>query len=269
MAHSVHPNIDFRMIRPFDGRQGAGFEEFCCQVAFRAPGLPEGSRFERYDGAGGDGGVECLWKLPDGTEWGWQAKYLFNLQAAQLTKSVKTALDIHPHLTRYTVCLPFNFTGPTGRPGQSQGERFDKLKQEWQELARKRNMNVQFEHMGKTMLLDALLSFDADHARLRFWFDTYILGPEWFSKRLEDAIADAGPRYTPSLSVEVPIVQAFEAFGRTPAWAQVEEQRRQQLDLLSDSWSRTLIKGDWLHNEADFPGEATSWRSRSAKVSSH
>ena len=88
-------NVDFRQIRALYGGQDSAFEEFCCQIARHQKGQPNGSRFFRYRGSGGDGGVECVWRLPSGEEWGWQAKYLFSLIKSQLDKSVKTALSIH------------------------------------------------------------------------------------------------------------------------------------------------------------------------------
>jgi hypothetical protein len=106
MTHSkLALNVDFTQIRSLEGRQDVAFEEFCCQMARRVKEIPFGSKYLRFRGAGGDGGVECLWVLPNGEKWGWQAKYFFNLTRGkrQLDKSVKTALEIHPELTRYTI----------------------------------------------------------------------------------------------------------------------------------------------------------------------
>ena len=136
--------IDFQRIRPLGGSKTYAFEEFCAHLARREEAVPEGSRFARLDGAGGDGGVECYWTLPDGSEWGWQSKLLFELDKAQIGGSVSTALRIHPKLTRYVVCLPFNLTGPTGRPGTDQRTRWAEWVEEWENEARGRDMNVEF-----------------------------------------------------------------------------------------------------------------------------
>ncbi len=103
---SLIDQIDFERIAPRNGNQPDAFEEFCCQIARRCPDVPNGSEFIRYRGAGGDGGVECIWRLPNGDEWGWQVKYMFDLSRvkAALEKSVTTAIKVHPRLTRYTVC---------------------------------------------------------------------------------------------------------------------------------------------------------------------
>ena len=101
--------IDFERIRPHGGRRDLGFEELCCQLAGLEPRLP-GSQFYRK-GAGGDAGVECYLIRPDGSEAGWQAKYVFEFgssQTGQLDKSIKAALGKHPRLDTYYVCLPMD-----------------------------------------------------------------------------------------------------------------------------------------------------------------
>ena len=37
----------------------------------------------------------------------------------------------------------------------------------------------------------------------------------WFQRRVDEAVATAGPRYTPELHIDLPIAEEFEAFGRT------------------------------------------------------
>jgi len=52
--------------------------------------------FERFHGAGGDGGIECLSRSADGTVAGWQAKFVFEVEEliAQANDSLETALSI-------------------------------------------------------------------------------------------------------------------------------------------------------------------------------
>ena len=66
--------IDFRNIRTHDNSKNEGFEELCCQLASFEE-VPIGSIFRRKSGAGGDAGVECYWRLPNGNEEAWQTKY--------------------------------------------------------------------------------------------------------------------------------------------------------------------------------------------------
>ncbi|XZF65015.1 MAG: hypothetical protein ACSI46_10145 [Gloeotrichia echinulata DVL01] len=103
--------INFQQIRPYNGGLTDAFEELCCQIFHRLSDnsiqnfqLPKGSQFQRFRGAGGDGGVEAIWILPNGDKWGLQAKYFDKLEASQfkqLNKSLQTAVKNHPELTQY------------------------------------------------------------------------------------------------------------------------------------------------------------------------
>ena len=64
--------LDWTAIRPLNGGREKGFEELCSQLA-RAE-APAGAPFVRKGTP--DAGVECYAVLADGTEWGWQSKYL-------------------------------------------------------------------------------------------------------------------------------------------------------------------------------------------------
>ena len=234
------PEIDFRNIRTHSGSQDEGFEEFCCQIAQHAVKVPEGSKHVRFRGAGGDGGVEFVWQLPSGEEWGWQAKYFFELDKQQLDKSVSTALTIHPSLSQYFICVPFNLTGPTGRPGKSQCEKYEEYKAQWEKLAEDKGMSIKFILWNKSYLIDQLLSIDPDFSRTRYWFDLQFLSNRWFNNHLTEVVKAAEPRYTPELTVDVPIYQAFEAFGRTPVWERSIRELITEARKTKEHWSHRL-----------------------------
>jgi len=212
--------VDFLRIAPRLGSQEQAFEEFCCQIARRCTGVPADSEFIRYRGAGGDGGVECIWRLPNGDEWGWQAKYMFNLSRAKaaLDDSITTAIDIHPRLTKYTICLPFILTGPTGRKGTSQQERFEDYKTAWIRQAKSKGLDLNIILETPSSLIDSLQQFDSDGGRRYYWFEQTVLGDRWFAYRLEDARTIAGPRYTEELRIDTPLGKTFSALGRTDEW---------------------------------------------------
>jgi hypothetical protein len=235
------PQIDFRNIAPRLGSQDGAFEELCCQVA-RHEAMPQGSEFVRIRGAGGDGGVECLWRKPDGTKSGWQAKYVFDFDRAlvALSASLETALQVHPSLDHYVVCLPYDLTGQTNRAGKSQLEKFN----EWKDagianaLAAGRNLNVDLK--TPSSFLDRLTQIDPSNGKLRFWFDATILGPNWFADHLADVRAAARPRYTPELRIDTPTSLAFDALCDTPRWkAGVLDRLKKVKESLKD-WERGL-----------------------------
>lgn len=207
-------SIDFRTIRPLRGSQNNGFEEICCQLA-ACEEVPENSRFIRNGTP--DGGVESYWVRPDGSEHGWQAKLFFDIEQSQwqqLDKSITTALDKHPRLTRYTICLPIDLPDARVQNQQSLRQKWDARVVGWEAEARSRNMVVTFDLWGQSQLLTRL-ALEKHAGRCWFWFRQIELSPVWFTNHLKEATAAAGPRYTPELNVRLPIVERFEALGYT------------------------------------------------------
>lgn len=221
------PDIDFTRIRSMGpGGQRDGYEQFICQqVAQESPASD--SKFVSLHGAGGDGGVECYWTLVDGSEHGWQAKYWTDhgdVNKSQLDKSVKAALDQHPKLTRYTIAIPTDPTGPTGGRGTSLLEKIHDSGgwlEGWQKMATDRSLNVKFELEWETNIVTRLNRLDASGVQRRFWFDVDVLPRRWWDDRLEEAVAAARPRYTPELNIQVPAAQSIAALCSDDEWWQV------------------------------------------------
>src|SRR2546429_654722 len=67
-----------------------------------------------------DDGREGRAVLASGLTWAWQAKYLFELDSsayAQITKSVRRAIQREPNLEKYFVICPYDL--PAGDTDQS------------------------------------------------------------------------------------------------------------------------------------------------------
>lgn len=212
-------DFNFRLIAPRCGGLREAFEELCCQLARRT--LPEKAAYTRLRGAGGDGGVECFADLPDGSQVGWQAKYVFNVDAliAQATESLTTALEVHPLLRRYVVCFPFDLTGPTGRRGRSEKEKFDAWCKEQERIVSTGGRQLSIEAWSAHGLRSLLLLHDTAGGIREYFFNQKVLSNEWFLAQLELAKKTAGPRYTAELNVETSLWKWFAAFGRTSTWS--------------------------------------------------
>ena len=205
--------LDWKAIHPLNGSQASAFEELCAQLA-RAE-TADAAKFHRKGAP--DAGVECFCVLPDGGEWGWQAKYFYTLgpsQWSQLDDSVMSALHKHPDLVRYYVCVPMD--RPDARvPGQkSTMARWDEHVLKWTGWAQDMGRNVKFVWWGSSELID-LLSKQTECGRLLFWFGEVEFNQSWFEDRLGEAVKAAGPRYTPEANVELEIAQHLAAFARS------------------------------------------------------
>ncbi len=204
-------DFNWQTIRSWNGSQFGGFEELCAQLA-RAE-IPEEAKFHRKGTH--DAGVECFCVLPDGLEWGWQAKYLFDAtKMTQFDDSVKAALDKHPRLVRYFVCMPIDRSDARATGRVSALQRWEDCVRKWQGWARDRCMDVEFVWWGASELIDRL-SRNEHSGRRFFWFSQHEFGQDWFRRRLQEAVRAAGPRYTPDVHIDLSVAQDIERFSRS------------------------------------------------------
>jgi hypothetical protein len=206
-------NIDWNAIRPLHGERHKGFEELCAQLAHAES--PAGSHFVRTGTP--DAGVECYTILTDNSEWGWQSKCfdrLGNSQWSQLDHSIRTAIEKHPRLVRYFICIPFDRPDARTDGQKSAKERWDEHVVKWTKWASNFGRTIEFVYWGNHELLERL-TLPQHVGRVRFWFDMRGFDEAWFSARLDEALRTAGPRYTPEIHVDLSIAGEFEAFGRT------------------------------------------------------
>src|ERR1051325_10340990 len=149
-------SIDWSSLRPLGNSQNHAFEELCCQLASTEP-VEADAIFIRKGAP--DAGVECLWKFRDGREWGWQAKFFQRFEAAQwaqLDESVRTAIDKHPQLTSYTVCLPLDRRDPRIEGRVDQMDQWNDRVARWQGWCREKGMSVEFNYWGEHQLWERL-----------------------------------------------------------------------------------------------------------------
>ncbi len=208
-------DLNWANLRILNGAQSDGFEELCSQLA--RVEVPDDAEFIRKGSP--DGGVECYCRLENSEEWGWQAKFfrepLGDSQWRQLDESVKTALKAHPNLVRYFVCVPRNPADGGSPENTTELRRWKTRVAKWEGWASDHGMAVEFEWWG-TSELALRLSQESQAGRFRFWF-----GPagqfssEWFGKNFKRAVVAAGPRYTPKVHVDVPLLEDLESFGRS------------------------------------------------------
>ena len=212
------PTIDFSRIREHHGSQNTGFEELVYQLipSIAGVGLSEVVRHGTPDG-----GIEASIESDDGSVWGWQAKYFLSIgdsQLAQMKRSFESALQSNPTLARYTFVLPCN--PPRGKPkrGKSASEKLNDAFVRWASAADHQGRSVEIELVDESRLLDVLMS-EGHAGRVLYWFDQRLLFSDaWLKEHVDAAVASAGARYTPSLSIEVPVKSAFDGLGRTPVF---------------------------------------------------
>ncbi len=251
--------VEWNRLRPWNGSQATAFEELVCQLAYYEP-QPSGSTFVRKGVP--DAGVECFWKLPSGVEEGWQTKFFTSppspTQWGQVDSSVKTALEKHPALQRYTICMALDRADARHEGSESFLDQWNKRVAKWQEWAAAKSISVEFRFWGTHEIAERL-SRDEHRGRYFFWFREELFAPQWFQQRLEEAIAAVGPRYTPELNVRLPISALFDGLSRSPAFL---SRFQQAYGGIGKTWS----KGSLRALEEGAPGKVESFSQEMAQI---
>jgi len=261
--------IDLHNINPLNGSRDNAFEELCAQLA-RA----ESSEYTLFVRKGTpDAGVECYAVFPDESEWAWQAKNfdsLGNSQWSQINDSVRTAIEKHPKLIRYYVCVPLDRPDSREQRTNKKGQRkkiksaYDNWlenKEKWEQFSRMRGMEVEFIYWGASEILERL-SRSEHLGRREFWFGELGFDQNWFAKRFEEAVSAAGPRYTPELHLDLPIAQEFETFGRTAVSLQALKAHAEPLrEIFNQVKPRYEVIIRWLEESPEHHALARdSWK---------
>lgn len=187
--------IDWSKLKPYQNDQRRSFEELCYQIAKGLHG--EKGRFTSIDDSGGGDGVEFYLTLPNGDQWGWQAKFyhhpkgrLDSSRKRSIINSLKKACEVHPNLKKWILCTPTNFT-----PGE----------QTWFKNTLPKsipeNMNVELEHWGDSEF-NAWLSEPRFSGKFNYFFGELELELDWFKRQFGKQMAGVGDKFESSLHTE-------------------------------------------------------------------
>lgn len=226
------PDIDFGKIRVFNDSRNLAFEELCTQLA-SLEAAPECEFYRK--GRGADGGVECYKIMQDGSEIGWQAKYLFKWDvslASQLDESIDAALKKHLRLRKYIVCLPFDLPDSRRNKTKSALEKWREWKERWILSAKKMGRDITIDLWDKSQLIIRLSQDSYVYSgRILYWFDRELMSSDWFVTKFERAKASLGERYSPDTNIELPIRQNAFSLTRDP-----------RLQKQIDTWLSSIIE---------------------------
>ena len=252
-------NIDFSSIRTHSGSQAGGFEELVCQLAHLQ--RPEGAlRFVRKEGAGGDAGVECYWILDDKTEICWQAKYFMGKMDSsrwnQLGKSFTKALNRHPNLTKYIICLPIDKSdsrrkGPGGQQVVTVEDEWQRHVAKWKDEAKSSCRSVEFEYWGKHEITSFLTDDPLYSGKVLYWFDSVVLSTHKFNRTVTKAKENLKDRYDCKFHIDLPIAEDLDGLCLNDQWWQDLRARFKRLKKHEDRFFRRLKEKqpEALHGE--------------------
>jgi hypothetical protein len=203
----------FRSIRTWAGSKDRAFEELCYQLLREDDDLPPGKPIPVRTG-NPDGGVEWNALTRENAQWGWQAKYIFDIGSllSAMTVTVRRVVKERPELVRLTFCIPWNLpAGTSGRQRVSARQKYENKVTAW-----KRDIkgceNIEFLLVQESDLL-ARLALPKHAGRRWFWWNEPYFGSDWLQRHLQKQADIAGERYRPELQVDLPIQDDLAGLG--------------------------------------------------------
>ncbi len=190
--------IEWSELKPYEHDKRRSFEELCYQIADRL--FHEKEHIISIDDSGGGDGVEFYLTLPDGDEWGWQAKFYYpnkrlsnSNRKQSITNSLTKACQVHPNLKKWILCTPTNFTSD---------------EQKWfdSELPNSipEGMSVELEHWGDSKF-NSYLSDPNFKGLPNYFFGVLELYLEWFQTQFEKQKALIGEKFDSSLHTKLDV----------------------------------------------------------------
>lgn len=238
---------DWAELKPYQNDQRRSFEELCYQIAKGLYG--EKGRFTPVDDSGGGDGVEFYLTLPNGDQWGWQAKFYYpqprlseSSRKQSITNSLKKAYEKHPDLKKWVLCTPTNFT-------PSEQTWFDNtLRQSIPE-----NMDV--EHWGDSDF-NNWLSEPRFRGKFLYFFGKLELDMCWFKRQFDKQMAGVGDKFDSALHTETNVdAEIHAALGdkafphQITEWIEKLEEDLPYLEEAIDDLKRPIPYIEWSDAE--------------------
>lgn len=206
------------------------FEELCYQVAQRLFGVNgidgHAGEFVSIDDTGGGDGVEFYMTLPNGDQWGWQAKFFYpgkrlseGGRKRQITKSLKVACEKHPNLKKWFLCTPTRFT-----QDKTTGNKSSIGEQTWFEQTLPKSvptgMSVELVHWGESKFLHWFGKPEFTGLR-HYFFGELELTLDWFRVQVDKQIDSLGEKYEEALHTDTRLDARVHRLLADDAYAEV------------------------------------------------
>ena len=180
--------INWSKLQPYRTTKSKSFEQLCYQITSRK--YHTDGILTPIDDSGGGDGVEFYLTFPDGSELGWQAKYYegsarlnVSNRKTQITKSLEQAINKHPDLKMWILCLPMDLT---------------KEEKIWldNEFAKyvPAGRTIEFEFWGETFLHEKINHPDFNGIKQSF-FNELELSQSWFQSTFDKSFSLVKNKY--------------------------------------------------------------------------
>ena len=217
MLESGKTGPDFRSLRQWDGSQHRAFEELCYQLRDLPP---KGAELVKPGNP--DSGFEWYVNLRNGVQWGWQAKFIFEVDRLlnHMERSLRTVVQKRPKCRRLTFCIPFDLSDAVDAGKQkSARQKFEDRKQRWRcHIPGAERVRIDLWSRGD--ILQRLVGHPKQRGIAKFFWDEEVFSPAWCEERLKVSVKAAGERYSPELHIDPSVMFVMQGLAQSEAYWQ-------------------------------------------------
>ncbi|WJF85407.1 NACHT domain-containing protein [Bacillus subtilis] len=216
--------IDWSKLKAYETDQKKSFEELCYQIARLE--FDEKGTFTSVDDSGGGDGVEFYMTLPNGEQWGWQAKFYLDgsLSISNRKKSIKSSLEkaikVHPDLKKWYLCMPKDLT-----PGEK----------EWFDTTLKKvipeELSIDLDFWGESDLI-YFMGDPKFSGRKNYFFGDLELTLDWFNTQVSNQLAVIHGKYNPAVHTQTKADSEINIFLLSDEY---KKELKKQFQLFSKS----------------------------------
>jgi len=245
--------IDWPKLKPYQSDKYRSFEELCYQIAKGLYGHM--GRFTSIDDSGGGDGVEFYMTLPNGDQWGWQAKFYYpelrlslSNRKEAIKKSLTRACQKHPRLKKWILCTPTNFT-PNGEQFWFENKLLESIPA---------NRDVELEHWGDSEF-NNWLSEPRFRGRRHYFFEELELNFDWFRTQVKKQIKTVQNKFNEVLHTETNVDARIHAFLGDMTFAQFvaeqvtdfEDEFKKYREAVTELENQRPYQVDWGDTKRD------------------
>lgn len=171
--------IDWSKLQPYKRTKQKSFEQFCYQIVAKL--FCDQGTLTSIDDSGGGDGVEFYITFENGNQFGWQAKFYeaparlnVSNRKQNIIKSLKRAIEVHPQLEKWYLCLPTDLTNEENNWIQKD------LKKHIPQ-----NRSIEIEPWDESKLHELINRPNFNGLKQAF-FNSLELSPVWFQEKFEN-----------------------------------------------------------------------------------
>lgn len=144
-------------------------------------------------------------------------------QWSQINNSIKAAIQFHPNLRKYYICLPRNLNDgrkntKSGKPAKTERMRWNDHVVDWEAIAKENGLDLEFVLWDASEIENKLLKLKNMEGLIDYWFNDDIISFTKLETLFEKSRRNLGARYSSEANITLPIEKSLGGLVQNDDW---------------------------------------------------